>query len=228
MSLFKKKSLPGSQLLPEPRLEAAAVELAITQANAHMGAAGDAVALSEYLSAVFDEMHTRLDEAAKTSEERAMIEQRASYLKEQMTAGLLERRFLYVRFDIAKVDSGGYGGACYRILFRAIPLRRLLGVTLYEGDSAATLNGREDVFVIGLYAPEPQLELIRQSMSKSVEFKAVCAKDPLQLKNENLRTRTEPLVEDGVMRIDGVARRDEQSAYWAKSAYDALKSSGEI
>lgn len=228
MPFFKKKARPGSQLLPEPRLEAAACELAITRANAHIGASGDVRSKVEYLDAVFDEMDKRLDEAAKTSEERALVKQRADYLKEQMTGGQLGRCFLYIRFDIDKIDSGAYGAACYQVLFRAVPLRRLLGVMFYAGDSAATLGGRENVFVVGLYAPVPQLELIQQSMSKSIEFKNVCARDPLRLSDEDLWTRSEPLMDDGVMRIDGVVREDEQSAYCAKMAYDALKRSGEV
>ena len=226
MPLFKRKPVPpGLQPLPEPRLEAAAVEHAIAMQNCNVAAGGDIFAFDT----VWDAARERLREIAKTEDEHLLMQQRAAFLRGNMK----KNRFctLYARFDIDKTEmeygTSAYGDACYRVIFRSVPHRRLFGCMFFAGDSRATLRGREDVFIVGFGAALPQLELIEQSMSKSMEFKKVCAQDPLQLRRENPFQCDEPLVRDGTMLADGVKETDETSSC-AKSAYDSLKRSGEI
>lgn len=217
MGFFKKRNKeppPGAQMLPEPPLELAAIEHAIATQCSFIG--GDAA----YALAFTREADERMERAVKSGEERALVTQRSDFLREQMRSAFDINTFLYVRFDIEKVDCNSYGYACYEVLFRTVPLRRLLGVTFYAGDSNDTLENKENVFVIGLWAPVFQLELILQSLSKSSAFKDVCAQKPLQILEH-----FEPLVKDGVMRVDGIASEGDSLA---KRIYDSLKLDGEI
>lgn len=85
------------------------------------------------------------------------------------------------------------------------------------GDSRATLNGRENVCIIGLAAPTGRLQSIRMTLSQSEEFLSVSAASPLVLENVFGK---EPLVVDGIYTLNGGGLRS-----WAKAAYD---STGEV
>ncbi|MDR1221957.1 MAG: hypothetical protein LBL07_03640 [Tannerella sp.] len=125
---------------------------------------------------------------------------------------------LYVRFDIdavkKKFDTGVYGAACYKTVFRNLPANLLQGCHVSMGDSNATLSGREYVCIIGLSAPEKQLQSIREALSRNGEFSSVCAGNPLALAS----VETEPLVSDGVYTADGGLLDS-----WAKMAFDSLQ-----
>jgi hypothetical protein len=125
---------------------------------------------------------------------------------------------LYVRFDIdavkKKFDTGVYGAACYKTVFRNVPANLLQGCYVSMGDSNATLSGREYVCIIGLSAPEKQLQSIRKELSRNSEFSSVCASNPLAL----AFVEREPLVSDGVYTAEGG-----QLKSWAKVAFDSLQ-----
>ena len=223
MAFFKRKPVPGSVVLPEPRLETAAVEHAIFSVNSNVIGNGDFRETWAFL----DSVDNKLDSFVKSHEERQMINHRSSYLQEQMRGNRLCT--LYARFDIDKINSGSYGETCYKVVFRTVPHRRLLGCMLLLGDSQATLRGRENVCVIGFWASLPQLELISQSLSKSLDFKSVCANDPLQLCEDDIYHDKEPIVPDGFMTIDGIRIPEgEGDSTWAKITYDNLKQNGEL
>jgi hypothetical protein len=125
---------------------------------------------------------------------------------------------LYVRFDIEAVEkrmnTGAYGSASYKVVFRNVPAKLLKGSWVYMGDSAATLNGRENVCIIGVEAPEAQLQSIRDALRQSAEFSSVAADNPLVLTSGH----SEPLVTDGYFTTDG-----SQLSGWAASAFAAVK-----
>jgi hypothetical protein len=50
-----------------------------------------------------------------------------------------------VRFDINRIDSGSYGIECWKIFWQAVDPAALNGSVLYEGDTAASMAGRESV-----------------------------------------------------------------------------------
>lgn len=55
-----------------------------------------------------------------------------------------------VRFDIEKAGGGYYGFACWKVFWQAITPHEIGVASLSEGDTAATLNGRENVFCIAV------------------------------------------------------------------------------
>ena len=226
MALFRRKSIPGSMVLPEPRLETAAIEFAIVRRNFGLATDGDMVAMDAFLSAAYD----RTDKVAKSSIEREMVHQRADYLRERMEDSLYEYKMLYARFDMEKVEDVyntiGYGHESFKVVFRAVPIWRLFGCMLFSGDERYTENGKI-IYAIGFGASTLQLELIQQSLSKSLEFAKVCAKQPLKLTNESPFRCSEPLVNEGTMHFDSV-KKPKDGIITAVSAFDELKRKGEI
>ncbi|MDR1525907.1 MAG: hypothetical protein LBS79_11740 [Tannerella sp.] len=126
---------------------------------------------------------------------------------------------LHIRFDIdaveKKFNTGAYGMACYQTVFKNVPADLLQGCQVSMGDSRATLNGRENVCIIGLTAPERRIQSIWKTLSQNSEFLSVSAPNPLALEST---FGTEPLVSDGIFTVGG-----ERLQMWAKSAYDLLK-----
>ena len=57
---------------------------------------------------------------------------------------------LGIRFDIDKVNSGDYGGACWRVFWQVADSAALPGAALFEGDTRATLEGRENVYCLAV------------------------------------------------------------------------------
>ena len=136
---------------------------------------------------------------------------------------------LYVRFDIDKLNNDAYGEASYRILFKVVPLNHLIGAMFFMGDSYATLTGKENVCVIGIYAPKIQLQKIYQSLGGAQEFRSVGAKSPVVVKanEEEISQMSEDLPLDGTLRSDGFIIAGENGA-WAEGVYNQLRESGEI
>ncbi len=81
-----------------------------------------------------------------------------------------------VRFDLNRVASGNHELACWKIFWRAIDPESLVDANLYEGSSAATLAGEENVFCLAIQAGTPgEIDRVRTAMAASREFQAVCA-----------------------------------------------------
>ncbi|MFV0400027.1 MAG: hypothetical protein ACK5LX_05330 [Oscillospiraceae bacterium] len=108
---------------------------------------------------------------------------------------------LLVRFSIDALNkcSGSYGFQSGKLIGQAVPSSLLEGMTISDGDSAATLGGREYVCVVSIST------LSNRSMLKEKI-------EPLILANEEIRacgaipltqivgSTSEPLVVDGVVR----------------------------
>jgi hypothetical protein len=125
---------------------------------------------------------------------------------------------LHVRFDIEaiekKYDTSTYGCACYEVVFRNVAAGVLHGCQVYMGDSRATLNGRENVCIIGLMSSdESKLRQISEQLRRSSEFMSVAASNPLEFSTAG----REPLVQDGVYTTDG-----KQLTGWGATAYTAV------
>ncbi len=234
MPLFKKrekKKEPGSAVLPEPRLETAALEHAIVRANMSIVTTGvvgdgDLRARASYLERYFDSASDRLQSVSKNHEEMNMMLERAEYLRAQMESTPYEQYVLYARIVIDNVKSGGYGFQSFKVVFKAVPLWRLLGCRLYSGDERYTEDGHI-IYAIGFVAPKPQLELIQQSLSKSAEFAKICSpKTPFKLVEE-LRL-SEPLVKEGIVLLDSIGKQKDVYAANASGAHNSLKREGLI
>ncbi|MEO8452095.1 MAG: MAP7 domain-containing protein [Gemmatimonadota bacterium] len=100
-----------------------------------------------------------------------------------------------VRFDIGKVSSGSYGVECWKVFWRAVPTADIKGSLLWEGDTAASMNGRENVYCIAVQNPSTgTIDKIRASLAGSEDFKKLCG-DPMFV--EGARCQAEPLPEAG-------------------------------
>lgn len=98
---------------------------------------------------------------------------------------------LLIRFNIEKA-GGAYGMACYERLFTALTADELEGVVLFDGDSSATLAGRENVNVIGVVCGDiNRLEAMRKKLEADSEFMEYTASEPFILQSAG---SSEPLV----------------------------------
>ncbi|MFA5014169.1 MAG: hypothetical protein WC549_01325 [Actinomycetota bacterium] len=80
------------------------------------------------------------------------------------------------RFDIGKVGGGYYGFTCWKIFWQAINPEEIGVASLYEGDTVATLNGRENVFCIAVQSLDSSaIAKIKEALTRSEAFKQVCA-----------------------------------------------------
>ncbi len=96
-----------------------------------------------------------------------------------------------VRFDINKIDSGSYGVKSWKIFWRAVSPEELPGVFLWEGDTAASCNGQENVYCIAVQSMNAEIvNRVRSALFSSADFKGVCS-DPMFV--EGLRCTSEPL-----------------------------------
>jgi hypothetical protein len=113
---------------------------------------------------------------------------------------------ILARFDIRKIDSTSYGKACWKIIWSAIRLEDLAGTQLFEGDSVATLRGREHVYCIAFECPNPSAaDMIRARLSESKQFCEVSAKPRFCLDHE---CDNQPLVPAGYVTERGLFNVD--------------------
>lgn len=83
---------------------------------------------------------------------------------------------LGIRFDIGKIKAAAYGSECWKVFWRAVDVQRLGGALLFEGDTAATLDGKENVFCVAVQcADRGVLGEVRAALQQSVEFQEVAA-----------------------------------------------------
>jgi len=87
---------------------------------------------------------------------------------------------LGIRFDIDKIESKssglyGYGIESWKVFWQVIDSQRLKGATLLEGDTSATLSGRENVYCIAVQASNDTLNEIKTTLEQSSEFQQVAA-----------------------------------------------------
>ncbi|XES76677.1 MAG: cell envelope integrity protein TolA [Candidatus Bathyarchaeia archaeon] len=103
-----------------------------------------------------------------------------------------------IRFDIDKVNRGYYGYTCWKIFWQAIDPSQIIGATLYNGDTEATLNRRENVFCLAVQSYDSGIiERVKTGLSGSEELRKVAA-NPMFV--EGSKCWGEPLPEEG--RID--------------------------
>ncbi len=105
------------------------------------------------------------------------------------------------RFDINKIDSGSYGFECWKVFWRAIPPSSIPGALLFEGDTAASCAGRENVYCIAVQSSdESAVERVRAALLQSSSFKEVSAQ-PMFV--EGAGCVSEPLPDAGRIDHDG-------------------------
>ena len=123
-----------------------------------------------------------------------------------------------VRFDIEKSGSGYYGFACWEVFWQAINPEEIGVASLYEGDTAATLNGRENVFCIAVQSLDSDATAkVKAALTRSEAFKRVCA-NPMFV--EGSSCAAEPLPDAGKIDAEGNLVGD---AGASRSALGAVK-----
>src|SRR5713226_9232442 len=119
---------------------------------------------------------------------------------------------LGIRFDIGKVESGGYGLECWKVFWRAVDVKKLGGALLFEGDTDA-----EYVFCIAIQPLNPGIfSEIRTALEQSTEFRKMAAS--LMFVENNQVTR-EPLARAGRIDLAGNLILI-GNAYWPRIALD--------
>jgi hypothetical protein len=82
-----------------------------------------------------------------------------------------------VRFDINKIESGSYGVECWKIFWAAISPEQLLEALLFEGDTAASTNDKENVFCIAVQGIDAHIiSKIKSALVESEAYRKVCAR----------------------------------------------------
>lgn len=108
---------------------------------------------------------------------------------------------LGIRFDVNRIDSGSYGVACWTIFWEVIDPTAIAGAALYEGDTAASMSGQENVFCIAVQTTSiGMLGAIRAALANSPRFNNVCS--PPRFVEGRMCTR-EPLVRVGNVTSSG-------------------------
>lgn len=106
---------------------------------------------------------------------------------------------LLVRYSIDKLNNlgGSYGFQSGKLIGKVVPASLMEGMSISDGDSAATLSGREYVCVVGIASND--ISILKQKIEPlilaSEEIKE-CGDDPITQVVNNTR---EPLVLDGIV-----------------------------
>lgn len=83
---------------------------------------------------------------------------------------------LGIRFDINKADSVDYGGEFWKLFWRVIDVQKLCGAFLYEGDTSATVSGKENVYCIAIQcSSEAIFDDIQSAFEHNKDFQQLAA-----------------------------------------------------
>ncbi len=135
---------------------------------------------------------------------------------------LLPGPALGIRFEIDKADSNAYGLECWKVFWRVVNPTKLAGSLLYEGDTAATLAGSENVFCIAVQKDDRAvLDEVRAKLEQSADFQRMAASASFVGEDE---LASEPLPEAGRIGIGGKL----EGGLWSKSALDAVRGGGSV
>ncbi len=113
---------------------------------------------------------------------------------------------LGIRFDVDRIDSGSYGTACWRIFWEAVNPADISGSLLYEGDTAASIAGNENVFCIAIQNTSVGvLGSIKGALAQHAAFNIVCSPPRFVEGNACIH---EPLVNAGEVSPTGAIQGD--------------------
>jgi len=124
---------------------------------------------------------------------------------------------LGIRFDIEKVEGGSYGFEAWKVFWSAIDPREIPSSNLFEGDTNATLGGRENVFCIAIQRAETKdLARIKAVLSQDQKFIEVAASPMF---TEGNACALEPLPDAGRIDATGTLVGD---AYESRAALNRV------
>jgi hypothetical protein len=138
--------------------------------------------------------------------------------KEELQVMLPGIPTLGIRFDIEKVGGGSYGFEAWKIFWGAIDPAEICSSNLFEGDTNATLTGRENVFCIAIQGAETApLARIKAVLSQEQKFIEVAARPMFA---EGNACALEPLPDAG--RIDSTGSLV-GTAYESRAALNSVE-----
>ena len=107
---------------------------------------------------------------------------------------------LLVRFSIDKLNelSGSYGFQSGRLIGQAVPAALLEGMTIRDGDSAATLAGREYVCLVSIASDD--ISVLKQKIEPLLQASEEIRENGALPVTQVVGSTREPLVVDGVVR----------------------------
>lgn len=107
---------------------------------------------------------------------------------------------LLVRFSIEKLNnlSGSYGFQSGKLIGQAVPAALLEGMTISDGDSAATLAGREYVCVVSIASND--ISILTQKIEPLLQASKEIRENGAPPITQVVGSTREPLVVDGVVR----------------------------
>jgi hypothetical protein len=124
---------------------------------------------------------------------------------------------LGIRFDINKTNSADYGGKCWQTFWRAMDIQKLRGALLFEGDTAATVAGKESVYCLAIQSPDDAiLKEIKAALEKRTDFQNMAASPAFASGSSVVH---EPLIATGSVNASG----DLIGGINSKSALDVIR-----
>lgn len=107
---------------------------------------------------------------------------------------------IFVYMDIDKLDSGVYGLAAGEAVAKAVPASMMEGMTIFSGDSRATLNGSANEYVVaiaslaGMAGGDPAMDAVEDRLRADGALAALLSPSGIRRGGVD-----EPLVADGTV-----------------------------
>ena len=138
------------------------------------------------------------ERSLRRMEEKQLIEYAASLTIDRVRSSDL----LMVYLDIDKLDSGVYSHAAGKVLGSALSASELEGVAVSSGDSAATLNGSANEYVVCFVGYGARLERIEAQLQENITLTRLFSDKGIRHSNRMIDSGVaeEPLVADGIVR----------------------------
>ena len=129
-------------------------------------------------------------------EEKKLVEYAASLTQSRAKAAATASNApLLVYLDIDQLGDGFYGLAAGQAVARVLSATEMEGIAISSGDSAATLTGSANEYVIGLSGEPAKLDGIETRLRSDIALADLLSRTDIRRGNSN-----EPLVADGVVR----------------------------
>ena len=129
-------------------------------------------------------------------EEKKLVEYAASLKQSRAKAAApASNAPLLVYLDIDRLGGGFYGLAAGQAVARALSADEMEGISISSGDSAATLAGSANEYVIGLSGEASHLDRIEARLRSDAALGELLSRPGIRRSNAN-----EPLVADGMVR----------------------------
>jgi len=106
-----------------------------------------------------------------------------------------------IRFDIGKIESGGYGEECWKVFWSAVDIEMVAGTQLLEGDTNDTPD-QENVYCLAVkwMTGSGRSDDVRKALEQSKHYRKVASNPDFITSSQVSR---EPLIEAGKVDLSG-------------------------